>query len=184
MEIVIGTIGICIAIIFNCWSLWSTKKAQQQNVNVQLFKERYNVYLTLKNWYDEVYAIVKSPEGKLMIFRLGMRKYTETEQKDSGDKNDLEKCKEIVKKMQDEINMAIYLFSLDETDIREIKKIAAPFDITENAVNFELSTQEPVKRMYAVFTPRYAINTELDCVAKILKTMEYQLGELRRSFCE
>jgi len=59
MEIVIGAIGLCIAILFNCWTLWSMKKAQQQNVNIQLLKKRLIVYRSLKDWYTTLNAIIR-----------------------------------------------------------------------------------------------------------------------------
>jgi len=83
MDETLTAIGICVAIIFNCWSLWSTKKAQQQNVNIQLFKKRHNVYLLLQNWHDKVNTIFSASTedrfGKILAFRNEMLSYLEDE---------------------------------------------------------------------------------------------------------
>jgi hypothetical protein len=41
-----------VALVLSYFSFKCTEKAQKQNVNIQLLKERYDVYLLLKKWCD------------------------------------------------------------------------------------------------------------------------------------
>jgi len=83
MDNVIAVIGICVALFSSCLSLWSTQKAQQQNVNIQLFNKRYKIYLLLMSWHEKINAVFSGDTDgrfdKIMAFRIEMLKYFDDE---------------------------------------------------------------------------------------------------------
>jgi len=194
MEIVLGFLGICVAILFNCWSLWSTKKSQQQNVDVQLLKERYDAYLLLQKWCDIANRLVDRNDmnGIELLFTWGniglinfATDFLKMEKKRSNDPNNENSgdtrpnyilmnvhFRNIVQEEYRRLKMAKYLYNCD--NFNNIEEFTDEFfDIVKDILRENKTTKKRLSKLKNI------LNTLIN--DDVFDNMTRQIGSLKDS---